>query len=74
MPEAKIVAYDDESKPITEDDLFLESHREPLVGKPLNLVPPFGISMSDDAWEQEQLIEAVRERRRHAPKVNKSAR
>lgn len=59
-----IVAHDDAGKPITRTDLHHESYSKPLDGMPLNLLPPFDSEDDEEEWEEKQLIEAVKERRR----------
>ncbi len=61
-----IVAYDDAGVPIIDNDLQLESYREPLPGVPFSLLPPYEWEGTDDEWEEKQLIDAVKERRRRA--------
>jgi hypothetical protein len=61
-----IVGYDDAGAAITDNDLLLESYREPLPGIPLSLLPPYEWEGTDDEWEEKQLIDAVKERRRRA--------
>ena len=61
-----VVANDDDGHPITEQDLVLESHRRPLADNPANLIPPFEFEGDEDDWEDQQLIEAVKARRRAA--------
>ena len=61
-----VIAHDDDGKPITEQDLVTESYREPLPNSPANLLPPFEFEGTEEDWEQQQLIEAVRARRRAA--------
>jgi hypothetical protein len=64
--ESVVIAHDDDGKPITEQDLVTESYREPLPNSPADLMPSFAFEGTDEDWEQQQLIEAVRARRRAA--------
>lgn len=41
-----------------------ESYQKPLQGSTAGLLPPFDFDGTEDDWEQQQLIEAVRARRR----------
>ena len=61
-----VIAHDDDGKPITEQDLVTESYREPLPNSPANLLPSIEFEGTEEDWEQQQLIEAVRARRRAA--------
>ena len=61
-----IVAHDDNGKPITRNDLLLESYRPPVPDNPFNLIGAFDDDESDEQFEEKQLIEAVRRRRRLA--------
>ena len=61
-----VIAHDDDGKPITEQDLVTESYRKPLQNSPANLLPSFAYEGTEEDWEQQQLIEAVRARRRAA--------
>jgi hypothetical protein len=60
------VAHDDDGQPITEQDLVTESYQKPLQGSTASLLPPFDFDGTEEDWEQQQLIEAVRARRRAA--------
>jgi hypothetical protein len=64
--ESPIIANDDDGKPITEQDLVTESYQKPLQNSPANLMPSFDFEGTEEDWEQQQLIEAVRPRRRAA--------
>jgi hypothetical protein len=64
--ESPVIAHDDDGKPITEQDLVTESYQKPLQNRPANLVPSFAFEGTEDDWEQQQLIEAVRTRRQAA--------
>lgn len=55
---------DDEGLPITEADIDAESYRAPLGGAVLSLLPPDDFRGNDEDWEDLQLVEAVRRRRR----------
>lgn len=61
---SKIVARDDDGKTITKNDLIAESYKRPLDGMPLNLMPPFDFDGTEDDWDELQLIESVKARRR----------
>ncbi len=63
-PKTDIVAHDDAGLPITRQDLLLESHRRPLDNFPFNLLAPFESKDTEEEWDEKQLIEAVKERRR----------
>ena len=63
---SSVVAHDDDGQPITEQDLVTESYRKPLRGSTASLLPPFDFDGTDEDWEQQELIEAVRARRRAA--------
>ena len=60
------IAHDDDGEPITEQDLVTESYRKPLQNSPTNLMPSFAFEDTEEDREQQQLIEAVRARRRAA--------
>lgn len=62
---SKIVARDDDGKAITKNDLARESYMRPPEGMPFNLSPPFDFHGSEDEWDDLQLIEQVKYRRRH---------
>ena len=64
--ELPVIAHDDDGKPITEQDLVTESYQKPLQNSPANLLPPFAFEGTEENWEQQQLIKAVRARRRAA--------
>jgi hypothetical protein len=62
---SKILARDDDGVAITRNDIKRQStlpHPEEL---PFNLLPPFDFKGSDDDWDDLQLIEAVKQRRRN---------
>ena len=61
-----IVAHDDDGQPITEQDLVAESYQKPLPGSTASLLPPFDFDGTAEDWEQQEMIEAVRTRRRAA--------
>jgi hypothetical protein len=61
---SRVVAHDDDGKAITSNDLNFESYQRPLDGMAFNLVPSFDFGGTDDDWDEQQLIEQVRERRR----------
>lgn len=65
-PKIDIVAYDDAGQPITRQDLRLERRRRPLDNFPFNLLAPFKNKETEKEWDERQLIEAVKERRRRA--------
>jgi len=58
------VAHDDDGQPITDQDLMTESYQKPLQGSTAGLLPPFDFDGTENDWEQQQFIEAVRARRR----------
>jgi hypothetical protein len=64
--ESPVIAHDDNGKPITEQDLVTESYQKPLQNSPANLMPSLAFEGTEEDWEQQQLIEAVRARRRAA--------
>ena len=49
---------------ITEQNLVTESYQKRLQNSPANLMPSFDFEGTEEDWEQQQLIEAVRARRR----------
>jgi hypothetical protein len=61
---SRIVARDDDGDAITSNDLNFESYQRPLDGMAFNLVPSFDFDGTDDDWDEKQLIEQVKERRR----------
>jgi hypothetical protein len=61
---SRVVAHDDEGRAITSNDLNFESYQRPLDGMAFNLVPSFDFDGTDDDWDEQQLIEQVKERRR----------
>jgi len=58
------VAHDDDGQPITDQDLKTESYQKALQGSTAGLLPPFDFDGTENDWEQQQFIEAVRARRR----------
>jgi hypothetical protein len=61
---SRVVARDDDGNAITSNDLNFESYQRPLDGMAFNLVPSFDFDGTDDNWDEQQLIEQVKERRR----------
>ena len=61
-----VIAHDDDGKLITEQGLVTESYQKPLRNSPANLVPSLAFEGTEDDWEQQQLLKAVRTRRRAA--------
>lgn len=60
---SRVLAHDDDGRPITSNDIELESYRTPLDTESLCFLPPFDYPGGEHQWEIDQLIESVKIRR-----------
>lgn len=61
---SKILARDDQGRPITVNDINRESYLPRLKGVPIEVLPPLDYPGGEEQWEIDQLVEQVKLRRR----------